>query len=337
MPVSDQLGGVWEQLTRLPYLNLYARVLGAAMELDVFSHLSEPVTAQTLAEKQGWHQANTDYLLSALVSVGFLQKEGDTYRNTEEAERILVKDKPEYLGGFLPFYMQEGMAPMDVKLLVTQGPQPQQQAAMEQQLDFAAYAQQMRVAQAGYRQQELLRIVRSLPEDGQIKRVLDLGGATGLLGLAVIGDRSDRTGVLFDRFPPAVVEESVSLAGLTGRAEVMCGDFMADSIGSGYDLILAISVMLFAKGHMEELLQKCYDALNPGGVFVTINEAILPDHTGPWDMVMGYLPYYLQGMDMGVLKNEVSDAARRVGFVSQEKRTETLCSGTQDIDILRKE
>ena len=53
-------------------------------------------------------------------------------------------------------------------------------------------------------------------------------------------------------------------------------------------------------------------------------------------MVMGYLPYYFQGMDMGVLKNEVSDAAVRVGFTKCEKRTECLCSGTQDIDIIRK-
>lgn len=39
---------------------------------------------------------------------------------------------------------------------------------------------------------------------------------------------------------------------------------------------------------------------------------------------------------MAVLKNEVSDAAAKVGFVSAEKKTELLCSGVQDIDILRK-
>ena len=336
MSAINKSVSVWEQLVQLPFLNLYSRLLNAAMELDVFSQLCQPVTAKALAVQMGWHEANTEYLLSALVSIGFLSNTDGAYQNTEEADRYLVKGRDEYLGGFLPFYMQEGMAPMDVKLLVTKGPQPQQQEAMEQQLDFASFAQRMRQAQEGYRQQELLRIVRSLPENGEIRRVLDLGGATGLLGLAVIGDRPDRTGVLFDRFPPAVVEESISLMGLTGRTEVMCGNFIADSIGEGYDLILALNVMLFAKGRMEELLKKCYDALNPGGVLLVISEAILPDHTGPWDMVMGYLPYYFQGMDMGVLKNEVSDAATRVGFTNCEKRTERLCSGTQDIDIIRK-
>ena len=52
-------------------------------------------------------------------------------------------------------------------------------------------------------------------------------------------------------------------------------------------------------------------------------------------MTLGYLPYYMQGMDMGVLKNEVSDAAAQVGFRC-EKRTELLCSGWQDTGILRK-
>ena len=65
------------------------------------------------------------------------------------------------------------------------------------------------------------------------------------------------------------------------------------------------------------------------------SEGIAPDYTGPWDMTLGYLPYYMQGMDMGVLKNEVSDAAAQMGFRC-EKRTELLCSGWQDIGILRK-
>lgn len=157
---------VWEQLVRLPFLNSYSRLVNAAMELDVFSHLCQPVTAKNLAAQMGWHEANTEYLLSALVSIGFLSKTDGAYQNTEEAGRYLVKGESTYLGGFLPFYMQEGMALMDVKLLVTKGPQPQQQEAMEQQLDFVSFAQRMRQAQAGYRQQELLQIVRSLPEDG---------------------------------------------------------------------------------------------------------------------------------------------------------------------------
>lgn len=33
------------------------------------------------------------------------------------------------------------------------------------------------------------------------------------------------------------------------------------------------------------------------------SEGIAPDYTGPWGMTLGYLPYCMQGRDMGVLKN----------------------------------
>ena len=328
---------VWTQLTKLPFLQLYTKLVNAAMQMDVFSQLTEPVSAKDLAARMGWHEANTGYLLSGLAAIGFIEKDGALYRNSREADRYLVKGRPEYLGGFMLYYgMNEGAMPMDVAKLVAEGPQPMQQQAMDEQLDFAAMGAMLRQAQEGYRQQELLRIVRALPEDGRIQRVLDMGCATGLLGLAVIGDRPGRTGVLFDQLPAALIEESIRAAGLTGRAQAVSGNFMADGLGGGYDLILAVSVMLFAKGNMEALLKKCYDALNPGGVMLVVSEGIAADMTGPWDMVLGYLPHYFQGMDMGVMRDEVADAARRAGFSNLEKRTELLCSGTQDIDILRK-
>lgn len=213
-------------LTQLPYLNLYTNLVNSAMELDVFSRLTEPTTTGTLAGKMDWNPSNTGYLLSALTSIGFVEKNGEFYRNTSETDRYLVKGSPEYLGGFLLFYgLNEGATPMDVKKLVTNGPQPVSQPQMDQSLDFAQYGAALRAAQAGYRQQELLRIVRALPENSGVRRVLDVGCATGLLGLAVVGDQLERTGVLFDQIPPNLIQESVEMAGLSHRIEVKTAIF----------------------------------------------------------------------------------------------------------------
>lgn len=321
---------------KAPLLNTYKNLITSAIRMDVFSQLTEPITAKAVAEKMGWHEGNTGYLLASLASVGFVAKEANTFRNTPETNQYLVRGSEEYLGGFLLFYMLEE-APMDVERLVKEGPQPAQRPEMEQQVDFSRYGAALRKAQQGYRQQEILRIVRSLPENGSVKTVLDLGCATGLLGLAVINDLPERSGALFDMLPPALLQESVEQAGLAGRVQVMNGDFLTADIGGGYDLIMAVSVMLFARGQMEGLLEKCRRALNPGGVLLVISEGVEPDRTGPWDMVMGYLPYYLQGMDMAVVKGEISAAAKKAGFTAAEKRTELLCSGVQDIYIFRKE
>ena len=63
---------------------------------------------------------------------------------------------------------------------------------------------------------------------------------------------------------------------------------------------------------------------------------IYEDLSAPWDMVMGYLPYMMQGMDMSIKHSEIENAAKTAGFSSAETHTELLCSGTQDIIILRK-
>ena len=328
---------VFEQLAVIGFLPLYTKVVTASLQLDVYSQLSEKKTAKALAESMGWNEVNTSFFLEALTSVGFVERDGEFFCNSEEADRYLVKGKPEYLGGFILYYiMNEGSMPFDVVKLVTDGPQPMQQQTNEQALDFAAMGAMMRQAQEGYRQQELLRIVRSLPENKNIKTLLDLGCGTGLLGMAVVKDADDRKGTFVDLMPKSIMDESAEQMGLLDRVSIINGNFLTDDIGSGYDLILAVSVALFARGAMDDFLKKCYDRLNEGGVMLVISEAIAADHTSPWDMVMGYLPYYMQGMDMGVQKNEISDAAKRVGFKNCEKRTEMLCSGLQDIDIFRK-
>lgn len=208
---------------------------------------------------------------------------------------------------------------------------------MNQSLDFTQFGDAFRAAQRGCRQQEVLRIVRSLPENETIQKVLDIGCNTGLLGLAVIGDREGRSGVLFD-MPPLVplIRESAEQMGLADHAEAVGGNFLTDDLGNDYDLILAVSIMLFAKQDMNAFLKKLYDALAPGGVVVCVGEGIQPDLFAPWDMIMGYLPYMLQGMDMSVKHGEIEVAAKAAGFSGIETRTELLCSGTQDIVILRK-
>lgn len=95
-------------------------------------------------------------------------------------------------------------------------------------------------------------------------------------------------------------------------------------------------MMLFTKGNMEMLLKKFYDALNPGGVVLLISEGIDLENPSPQDMYLGYLPYYFQGMNIGVEKGEIVKAAETVGFKKNETETRLLCYGTQNIVVLRK-
>lgn len=327
---------IYEQLTALPYLPAYKRLIEGGIELDFFSQLEKPISGAELARSMGWHEANTLYLLQGLHSIGFISREGERFRNTADASRYLVKGKAEYMGSVLLFFgSNQGMALDGLAQQVKNGPQPMAQT--EQSLDFAAYGAMMREAQSGIRQQELLDIVRSLPENGNIKRVLDLGCGAGLLGIAIVNDGPVRSGVLFDQPPmQPLVEETVAMYGMQDKLSVIAGDFTKDDFGSGYDLILCSSIMLFAILGGPAFFGKLRDALNPGGVALCLNEGLEPDRSAPWDMVLGYMTYNLQGMPMGVLKGQVEQAAKAGGFTSVENRTLLLSTGTHDINILRK-
>lgn len=180
-------------------------------------------------------------------------------------------------------------------------------------------------------------MVKELPEYPGIRKILDLGCATGLLGLGVMGEREDMYGILYDRpaMEPAI-RESIRLTGLNERATPMTGDYLTDDIGDGYDLILAIATLSFVEHELAGLMRKLYKALNPGGVLLCYSEGIEQDGSGPWDMVLGWLPYNMQGYDLGVKKNEITEAAMAAGFSSAEKRTGIYSTGNVDVDIFRK-
>ena len=328
--------GILRRLIRLPYLPLYVGVLNAAVELDVFSDLTQRKSVRELSEERGWNEDNTRYFLDALYCLGFIWKRDEMYCNCRETDRYLVKGRPEYIGGHLAFHCAEDcMGCRDIKRLVEEGPggvsQPEGQPAFEQ------YVQNMRESQMGFRQTEIQKMVTELPEYLGIRKILDLGCATGLLGLGVMGEREDMYGILYDRpaMEPAI-RESIRLTGLNERATPMTGDYLTDDIGDGYDLILAIATLSFVEHELAGLMRKLYKALNPGGVLLCYSEGIERDGSGPWDMVLGWLPYNMQGYDLGVKKNEVTEAAMAAGFSSAEKRTGIYSTGNVDVDIFRK-
>ena len=73
------------------------------------------------------------------------------------------------------------------------------------------------------------------------------------------------------------------------------------------------------------------------GIDMLRAEGIEPDYSGPWDMILGYMAFNLQGMPIGVIKGQIAHAAKSGGFHSVENRSVLLSTGMHDINILRNE
>lgn len=328
--------GLLKKLIQLTTASIYSKVIFSAIELDIFAQLKTPKSSDKLSKTMGWHTTNTHHVLNALFSIGFLEKRNDEYQNTPEVNRYLVKESPEYIGGHLTLLgSNQDFNQIDIKSSLENGPTQIQEK--KSSLDFEHYIDGMRKSQSGYRQQEILSIVTALPEYPQMNKILDLGCATGLLGLSIIQSNPNMTGVLYD-LPPmrSAIEEAIQEYGLEKRAFPMSGDYTQDDIGNGYDMIIAVGTFGFAKEKLDYLMKKLYLALNDGGVLVNLSEGVLPDSSSPSDIILGWLPYSLQGIDMIVEKGLISNAALKSGFSSVEKTTHLMSMGTIDLDIIRK-
>lgn len=330
----------FENLYGILIAPIRSKLLLTGIELGVFNQLSDPRTADAVAAAIGSHPENTRLFLDGLAACDLVTKKDGAYQNTTTAQEYLVDGSQTYLGGLLTFQTQMSMYAGldDLPKLVREGPPPQTpEMDMASGEMWAQFAKSLANSERAGAAQQAARIVSDLPEFPALKRMLDLGGGPGLIGAAIVASHPGMSGVIFDQ--PAVVKVAqafVSEYGLDGQMEVMSGDYLTDPIGEGYDLIWAKNTLNFARGDMDSLITKIYDALNPGGVFISCAEGLTHERTKPGVMVLSMISLSLMGQDMCFDQGEIVDSMLRVGFRSVRSRTLETDWGPMDLDVGRK-
>src|ERR1700739_1146823 len=78
------------------------KTLLSAIELELFTELAKhPLPEQELEGRLGLHPRSARDFFDALVSTGFLERDGDIYRTTLATDLFLDKRNPTYIGGML--------------------------------------------------------------------------------------------------------------------------------------------------------------------------------------------------------------------------------------------
>jgi cyclopropane fatty-acyl-phospholipid synthase-like methyltransferase len=230
-------------------------------------------------------------------------------------------------------------APLDdLSKLIKEGPPPpSQEADMSSEEIWAQFAVSMAKSERAGIAQQMAEIVSQLPEFPSFKKMLDLGGGPGIYAISIVAEHPSMKGVIFDR--PSVVnvaETFINAYEMEGRMEIMSGDYNHDPIGYGYDLIWASATLNFARHDMDSLMKKIYDALNPGGVFISFHEGLTHERTLPDTHVLSMISKALMGQDMCFDQGFIADSLLRVGFISVHSRTLDTDWGPMDLDIGRK-
>ena len=316
-----------------------ANILLAALDLKIFTVLVSSHSAEEISENLNLHPQNTHHFLNALASCDLISKNKDGYWNSPLANEFLVAGKETYLGEYLrssnPFY---DIPPEKICILVREGPSP---SIIQSEMRTDEFWKNQNRGTINYQRsgiaQIVVKIIASLPEYAGFSRMLDLGCGPGLIGIALILDHPIMNGVLFDL--PVVArcaKKCVTEYNVSDRLTVISGDYLIDSIGEGYDLVLASMTLNYALGSFDILMNKIYTALNPGGVFVTISEGIQEKGTKPEDMVISMLLPELLGENMIIAEDFIANALLKAGFSSVRTKSIPTPVGDFSCDIGRK-
>jgi 2-polyprenyl-3-methyl-5-hydroxy-6-metoxy-1,4-benzoquinol methylase len=230
-----------------------ARVLMTANNYRVFDHLAHPRSARAVSEDLHTDLRATGILLDALVAIGLLVKQKNRYRNTATASQFLVSGKPYYQGDIISHAdaLWKNWSGLD-EVLKTGRPHHRFR-------DRKAFILGMHNI-ASLKAKDVIDMIGLKG----VRTALDLGGGPGTYSIEMA-----RRGIKVTLFDfPETVEIARKVIGREKADGIILkgGDFMADNIGKGYDLVF-ISQILHSYSEKENLrlLKKCKKALGEGG------------------------------------------------------------------------
>jgi len=267
-----------EKIMQLASGFMAAKHLFAASELGLFEALAEsPTTIEGLAARTGLTRRAARISADAMVALGLLERQGESYRNAELATAFLSGRGPGDLRPFLKFWDKISYSSWDhLANALAKGPS---------QEIFEINHELQEIASAGI-EAILAGPAHALPDTfdfSRIKRLLDVGGGTGSWSIAVVQANTHLKATVFEL--PAVVDiarKRIAAAGLASRIDVVAGDVMSGAIPLGYDaFLLANLIHYWAPEENRALLKRVRSAAEPGSSLVLADFWTDPTHTQP--------------------------------------------------------
>ncbi len=307
-------------LFTLQFGSIKAQLLMSAIELKIFDTTTQPVTSNEVATAAGTHPENTELFLNALTAINLLKKKDGKFQNTEISAAFLTSSSKTSLSAYLQMNEQFMFHNREqLKEAVINGPPAKQEQNRMDGDFFAEYTKLMGRASLTGISQSVANALSNLPEFKDINKMLDLGGAHGVDCMAILQKHPLMTGVVYD-LPPVIVaaKEIISDFGMEQRVSFMEGDYTVDSIGCGYDLVYAKGTLNFAGPALGQVVKKIYDALNNGGLFISIHDGLTEEKTKPQGIVISWLQHSLIAKDLSFAEEIIPDTMKSAGFTNIE-------------------
>lgn len=257
--------------------------LMSAVELGAFTAIaSGHDTIGSAARALDIEPVNAERLLTALVAMGLLSRDGERFVNAPDVDRFLVQGKPTYAGPWMLFSKPrwEDWGRLTEFLEVREPDQKllgryDETFTVEKARAYheATYSIGMGAARRFHRQVDLSR--RS--------RIIDLGGGSGCYCIVAAETYPDIRAEVLDLAPVVTVtREFLAANGVADRVTATPCDFTRDPLPHDADVaIMASNLPQYGRAIIADVVQRVFDALLPGGEFHLLGEMLDPDGNGP--------------------------------------------------------
>ncbi len=272
-----------EKIDRLNHALYPSLAMLAGMQLDVFSPLADgPMTTVDLAARLGVGAAKLDPLLHALVIAELLEPcDGSGFANSPEADRFLVKGRPEYRGSTHELLSNIWPAALQTAETIRTG-------APQAKIDFTDMNDEVLGTFFRGLHSGALATARNLMASeldlSNCRRFLDVGGGTGGIAIGLCEALPELTATVLElpRIANVVTREFVSAAGLTDRIAVVEGDAVHETPAGEYDLVVMKALLqVIAPTEAQSVVANVAKALAPGGRLVIIGRVLNDDRLSP--------------------------------------------------------
>lgn len=262
-----------------------SKTLLTAVNMNLFTFLATgEKSGKDIQDKLTLHHRSLYDFLDALVALGFLSrtgiKETALYKNTEESNLFLDKNKPSYMGGILemannrlyPFWK-------DLEAGLKTG-LPQNEIKNNGESPFEIiYSNPDRLrefihAMAGVQTGNFIAISKKF-DFSNYKTLCDIGGCGGHFSAHIVMNNPHIQCTSFDLPQVApIAKEIINAMNLNESVTLASGDFFTDDFPKAD--IITMNNILHDWGEKEKLtlIEKAYNALPSGGALVVIENII---------------------------------------------------------------
>lgn len=257
-----------EKILDLSGAFLKPRIVITAAQLNLFAELDGRTrTVEDLCTANGWNPRGLRILLDALAAMGLVEKDREGgYTLPAPLSDVLVPGRE---NSVLPMVLHRGAmwkTWSNLTEIVSTGLNPNPMGAKSRSDDeMEAFIGAMHVV--GRAAADTIAASLDL---SPFRKLLDVGGGSGTYVMAFLKAAPHLTATVFDL--PRVIEfarRRLTDAGFIDRVSLAAGDYNADPLPRGHDLVLLSAIIhINSREANQALFRKVYDSLQPGGAIL---------------------------------------------------------------------